>query len=163
MTTWNSDIYLGQTGTAGASANAASKYPTQQNEQGKLRITLVPYTLSTESTNDIIRLTRVKPGTKILSTVSRIVCEDPGTALTLDIGFASNPDALCDGAALTTAHDVTWTGAPSTTVVANQYVPAAIAVTADTATDVDIYATVVLATAPTAGAKILFQIAWLEP
>ncbi len=89
-----------------------------------------------------------------MAAVSRLVCEDPGTALTLDIGFASNPDALADAIALTTAHDVAWTA--NGTVTAQQYVPVAIAKGDET-----ISATVDTATSLTTGAKLLFLVAYV--
>lgn len=156
MATFNSGLYGKQVGSAGASP--AGTYPLAKFAAGKLRYAVALVTLAgTEAANDIINLARLKPGAVVLPSESRIICEDPGTALTLDIGFASNDDALCDGAALTTAHDVTFTGAPSVTAVAQQYNPVALA-----AGDEVIFATVKVATSPTAGAKVLVLIAYLD-
>jgi len=156
MPTFNSDNYAAQVGSAGASPAAA--YPLAKNIAGKLRYAVIPYALAgTEIANDIINLVRFKVGSKVISSLSRIVCEDPGTALTIDIGFASNADALCDGAALTTAHDVSFTGAASVTAVAAQYIPVDIA-----SGDEVIFATVKTATTLTAGAKLLFLIAYVD-
>lgn len=153
MPTFNSAIYGKQNGTG-----ASPLYPKAKEANGKLRFAAVPYALAgTEVANDIINLVRLKPGAVPMPSLSRIVCEDPGTALTLDIGFTSNPDALCDGAALTTAHDVSFTGAASVTAVAAQYVPAELAVG-----DEVIFATVKTATTLTANAKLLFLIAYLD-
>lgn len=158
MTAFSSSIYTGQTGTAGASANAASGFPLAQMAQGKLRYTIVQYALGAESTNDTINLCKLRIGAKVIPSMSKIVCEDPGTALTLDIGHAGNTDAYCDGAALTTAHDDFWTKLPSVTAVAAQYVPEAV-----TAGNETVLATVVLATALTSAAKVTFYVAWIEP
>lgn len=156
MPTFNSTRYTSQVGSAGGSPS--SGYPLAKFSAGKERIAVVPYTLvGTEAANDIINLIRLKAGAVVIPSECRIVCEDPGTALTIDVGFASNDDALCDGAALTTAHDVSFTGAPSVTAVAAQYVPAALA-----AGDEVIFATVKTATSLTAGAKLLFIIAYLD-
>lgn len=156
MPTFNSPRYASQVGSAGGSP--ASGYPLAKLSAGKKRIAVVPYTLAgTEAASDIINLIRLKPGAVVIPSESRIVCEDPGTALTIDVGFASNDDALCDGAALTTAHDVTFTSAASVTATAQQYVPAALAVG-----DEVIFATVRTATSLTAGAKLLFLIAYLD-
>lgn len=156
MPTFNTSRYSAQIGSAGASPAAA--FPLAEFIGGKLRYAVIEYALAgTEVANDLINLVRLKRGAVPIPALSRIVCEDPGTALTIDIGFASNDDALCDGAALTTAHDVSFTGAPSVTAVAAQYVPAAIA-----AGDEVIFATVKTATALTAGAKLLFLIAYVD-
>lgn len=153
MPTFNSTAYGKQIG-----AGASPIYPEAKRTSGKLRFAVVEYALAgTEVADDIINLIRLKAGAVVVPSLCRIVCEDPGTALTLDIGFASNVDALCDGAALTTAHDVTFTGAASVTAVAAQYVPAALAVG-----DELIFATVKVATTLTAAAKLLFLIAYLD-
>ena len=156
MATFNSTRYTGQVGTAGGSP--ASGYPLAKFTAGVTRTAVIPYTLvGTEAANDIINLVRLKAGAVVLPSECRIVCEDPGTALTIDVGFASNDDALCDGAALTTAHDVTFTTAASVTAVAQQYVPAPLATG-----DEVIFATVRTATSLTAGAKLLITIAFLD-
>lgn len=156
MATFNSTRYTSQVGTAGGSP--ASGYPLAKFANGKHRISVVPYTLAgTEAANDIINLIRLKAGAVVVPCECRILCEDPGTALTIDIGFASNDDALLDGAALTTAHDVSFTGAPSVTATAAQYNPTALAVG-----DEVIFATVKTATSLTTGAKLLFLISYLD-
>lgn len=157
MPSFNTPLYNAQIGTAGQTP--AVSYPLAEYVAGKVRYAIVPYSLAgTEATNDLLYLVKLKIGAVVIPSLSRIVCEDPGTALTLDIGFLSNPDALCDGAALTTAHDVSFTLAPSVTATAAQYVPVPIASSADSV----IYATIVLATVPTAGAKLLFLIAYVD-
>jgi hypothetical protein len=157
MATFNSTKYTKQVGSAGTSPGAG--YPLAQDTEGSLRYAAIPYVLvGTEAANDIINLVKLPKGVVVHPAASRIVCEDPGTALTIDIGFASNDDALCDGAALTTAHDVTFTGAASVTAVAAQYTPAALA-----AGDETIFATVKTATSLTAGARLLFLIAYTKP
>jgi hypothetical protein len=157
MSTFASALYTGQTGSAGASQNAAAGYPSAQMDSGKLRYTIVQYALGAESTNDTINLCRLPLGAKVLPTFSKIECEDPGTALTLDIGDAGDADRYLDGAALTTAHTAVFPSLPSTTAVAAQTVPYAIA-----AGNEVVKATVVLATALTSAAKITFYIAWVE-
>ena len=149
MPTFNSAVYTAQ------SSNHA--WPSQQDVQAKLRYATVAYALvGTETAADIINLAILPRGAKVIPSLSRVVCEDPGTALTVDIGFASNDDALADGLALTTAHDVAFTA--NGTATAAQYAPAALA-----AGDERIFATVKTATDLTASAKLLFQIAYLEP
>lgn len=162
MTTWNSTLYTGQTGSAGASLNASSSFPMAQKESGKLRYSDVTYALNgNESANDIINIVELKPGAFLVPSLCRIVCEDPGTALTLDIGDAVTADRYMDGGALTTAHDTSFTAAPSVTATAAWYTPYAI-VGGTTPTTV-IKAKVITATALTAAAKVRFLIAWQEP
>lgn len=153
MPTFNTTAYGKQIG-----AGASPIYPEAKLTSGKLRYAAIEYALAgTEIANDIINLIRLKAGAVVVPQLSRITCQDPGTALTLDIGFASNDDALCDGAALTTAHDVSFTGAPSVTAVAAQYNPAPLAVG-----DELIFATVKTATTLTAGAKLCILLAYLD-
>jgi len=154
MPTFNSTRYTAQIGAAGASPSAA--FPLSKFITGKMRFATIPYTLvGTEAANDIINLVQLKEGAVVYPSSSRVVCEDPGTALTIDIGFASNDDALTDGLALTTAHDLTFTAGGTAT--AQQYVPVALA-----HADRLIFATVKTATALTAGAKLLFLIAYAD-
>lgn len=157
MATFNSTRYGLQIGSAGASP--AAGFPLSEYIGGKLRFAVIEYALAgTETANDIINLVRLKRGAVVLPSFSRIVHQDCGDALTLDIGFASNDDALCDGAALgTNAGDVTFTGAGSVTATAQQYNPATIA-----SGDEVIFATVKTATNLTAGAKLLFLIAYVD-
>lgn len=157
MPTFNSTRYASQVGAAGASPSAG--YPLSEYIAGKLRFAVIPYALAgTEAANDIINIARLKVGAVVLPSYSRIVHEDIGDALTLDVGFASNDDALCDGAALgTNAGDVTFTGAGSVTATAQQYVPTTIA-----AGDEVIFATVKTATNIVAGKKLLFLLAYLD-
>lgn len=154
MPTFNSTRYTAQVGSAGGSP--ASAYPLAEFTAGKLRYATIPYSLvGTEAANDIINLVQLKRGAVVIPSLSRIVCEDPGTALTIDVGFASNDDALCDGIALTTAHDLAFTAGG--TVVAAQYVPVPLVYE-----DRNIFVTVRTATALTAGAKLLFLIAFVD-
>ena len=156
MATFNSTNYGKQVGSAGASPSAS--YPLAKFIAGKVRYAIIPYVLAgTEAANDIINIVRLKVGAVVIPSLSHIVCEDPGTALTIDIGFASNVDALCDGAALTTAHDVSFTGAASVTATAQQYTPVALA-----SGDEVIFATVKTATSLTAAAKLLFLVAYVD-
>ncbi len=153
MPTFNSTLYNQQLGVG-----ATPSYPQAKLQNGKLRYMSVLYPLAgTEIANDIINLGRLKAGAIVVPSLSRIVCEDPGTALTIDIGFASNDDALCDGAALTTAHDVSFTGAPSVTAVAAQYTPTPLA-----AGDELLFITVKTATSLTAAAKLLIEVAYID-
>lgn len=156
MPTFSSSMYTGQIGAAGSSLNAPTAFPLGRDAQGALQCLRIEYALSTEATADVINLGVLPIGAKVLPSFCRIVCEDPGTALTLDIGDVLDTDRYCDGAALTTAHDVSFTGAPSVTAVAAQYVPYEVV-------DGSKYLTaqVVLATALTNAAKITFYIVFV--
>lgn len=154
MPTFLTSRFSKQTGSAGSSPSAG--YPLAEYIAGKVRYAIIPYALAgTEIATDIIKLARLKVGAVPIPSLSRVVCEDPGTALTIDIGYASNPDALSDGLALTTAHDLAFTAGG--TAVAEQYVPAPLA-----EADIDIIVTVMTATVLTAGAKLLFLIAYVD-
>ena len=154
MPTFNTSRFTAQTGAAGASPSAA--YQLSKFTQGKIRYASIPYALAgTEAAADVINLVRLKEGAVVIPSLSRVVCQDPGTALTLDIGFASHTDALSDGLVLTTAHDLAFTAGG--TAVAAQYVPAPLEYA-----DRDIIATVTVATSLTVGAKLLFLIAYVD-
>lgn len=154
--TFNSAKYTKQVGAAGSSASI--NYPLSKFVAGKLRYAVIEYALAgTEVATDIINLVRLKAGAVVIASLSILKCEDPGTALTLDIGFASNDDALLDGAALTTAHDLAFTKHASVTATANDFTPTALA-----AGDEVIFATVKTATTLTVGAKLLFLIAYVD-
>ena len=157
MPSFNSSRYAAQVGASGGSPGAG--WPLAEFIGGKLRFAVIEYALAgTETANDTINLARLKVGAVVIPSLSRIVHQDCGDALTIDIGFLSNDDALCDGAALgTNAGDVTFTGAGSVTATAQQYNPVAIA-----SGDEVIFATVKTATNLTAGAKLLFLIAYLD-
>jgi len=151
--TFNTTTYGKQLGTG-----ATPLLPDASIVNGKLRFAAIEYALAgTEVATDIINLVRLKAGVRIVPALSRIVCEDPGTALTLDIGFASNDDAILDGGALSTAHNVDLIAAASATGTATWYNLAKL----DEGDEL-IFATVKTATTITAGAKLLFLIAYLD-
>ncbi len=156
MATFNTAKYTKQVGAAGSSASA--NYPLAKFITGKERTAIIEYALAgTEVASDIINLVRLHAGAVVLASKCILKCEDPGTALTIDIGFASNDDAILDGAALTTAHDLPFTKHASVTATANDLVPAALA-----AGDEVLFATVKTATTLTVGAKLLFLITYVE-
>jgi hypothetical protein len=155
MPTFNSTRYTAQVGSAGSSG--AVNYPLAKYVDSPVYTAEIPYTVvGTEAAADLINLVKLKAGDVVIPSLCRIVNEDVGDALTLDIGFASNEDAILDGGALgTNAGDFIFTAATSGTVTAQQYVPVVLA-----AGDEVIYATVKTATSLTAGAKVLFIIAY---
>lgn len=158
MASFSSSIYTGQLGSAGSSLNAASGFPLKRDAQGNLECLRVEYALAgTEATGDTLNLGILPIGAKVIPSLSKIVCEDPGTALTVSVGDSTVAARYCNGAALTTAHDDFFTKLPSVTAVAAQYVPVEITDSLKT-----LVATLVLVTAPTAGAKITFYIVFVD-
>ncbi len=155
MASFNTDLYGDQVGAAGSSP--AASYPLAKSVGGKLRFAVVTYALAgTETASDTINLVRLKKGAVPVPALSRVVHEDIGDALTIDVGFTSNDDALADGIALgTNAGDVAFTA--NGTATAAQYVPAEIATG-----DEVIFATVRTATNIVAGKKLLFLVAYLD-
>ncbi len=150
MSSFNSSVYAGQ------QAKLTLAWPTNQSLGACLQFATVPYALAgTEAANDTINLCTLPVGSKVIPSLSRVVCQDPGTALTLHIGTASDNDSLSATLALTTAHDLAFTGG---TAVAAQYVPVALA-----SGDETIIATVAVATSLTTGAKLLFLVAYTTP
>lgn len=153
MASFNSPFYGKQVGAAGTSP--ASSYPLAPSA---IRFIPIEYTLAgTEAANDTINLFRAQVGSTLIPSLCRITCEDPGTALTIDIGDAGDSDRYLDGAALTTAHDLTFGALASVTATAAQYRPVKI-----TDANKDIVATVMTATSLTAGAKLLILLAFLD-
>lgn len=54
--------------------------------------------LGTETATQTVQIgQKIPEGWVPIKEMSYVVCEDPGTTLTLDIGWAGNPDGLCDG------------------------------------------------------------------
>jgi hypothetical protein len=149
----NSTVIVKQLGTAGASPSAT--YPSVNAVGGKLRIAVVPYLVSaTLATNDTINLVSLPSGATVLPHLSYVIAEDPGTALTIDIGFASNLDALSDGLDLAAGGNVAFTAGGTAT--AQQFAPVPLAKGDET-----IIVDCKLVTSVTAGKKITFFIAYL--
>lgn len=63
--------------------------------------TRVSYLLdTTESATDTINLAVLPVGATLIPELCTVYCADPGTTLTLDVGYAANPDAYADGIVL---------------------------------------------------------------
>jgi hypothetical protein len=132
------------------------RLPNPNQAGGGVQMAVVPYALvATEAANDIINLCILPAGAILLPGLSFVDCEDPGTTLTADIGYASNPDALADGITLSNGGHVLFT---SGTMPSDALVPAALA-----AADIAIYATVATASTLTAAKKVVFNIAYKVP
>lgn len=162
MATFNTTMYSAQIGTAGASANAASTFPYAKNAFGKLRIIQVPYALAgTEAANDIINLSLLKPGDRVISGLSKVICEDPGTTLTLSVGDASDRARYSGTIVLSSGGSVEFSSVAGTDL----YVPTDVAATAaatligGSSNQTQLTAKVIAANTLTAAAKLLFLIA----
>ena len=103
-----------------------------------------PATPTVDDTLTLVPKELIPPGAIFEPAACWVFCEtDPGTALTLDVGFASNPDALADALALTTA------GTTGGVVPFDESgtVPAALADLTVVTTPEDVYATGKVSTA----------------
>lgn len=162
MATFSSTLYTAQAGAAGASLNASANFPRARDARGKLRIVQVPYALAgTEAANDFIRLTILDPNDRVIAGLSRVVCEDPGTTLTLQVGDGSNVDRYAGTLVLSSGGIVEFGSVAGDDL----YVPTDVVVTNPPATPESstdqtvVRAKVIAASTLTAGAKLLFLIA----
>lgn len=85
-----------------AAANVAS---------GDLECLVVQYPLSSgteEVANDVINLAKLPVGSIVIPALCSVHCADPGTTLTLDVGYAANPDAYADGITLSSGGHINF-------------------------------------------------------
>lgn len=113
------------------------------------------YTLvGTEAANDTITLGYLPTGACILPQLSYLTRRsDPGTTLTLDVGYTTDADYFADGVVC----DAAGTSVFTTPAVPGQ-VSAPVTFTAPTA----IIVTVAAATSPTANAVLEFLVAFID-
>jgi hypothetical protein len=148
MANFKSNVIVIQEG-ADASAQAQPS-----NYVGKLPLfhTCTYTLLSTEVANDTIQLMDLPAECVLIPQLSSVTCSDPGTALTLDIGDAADPDRYAVGISLSNGGQV---GFGSTTAVAagitTPFLPAATS---------RVYATVKTATTLTPGTVLNFLVAF---
>jgi hypothetical protein len=165
MATLSTTLYTAQLGSAGASTNAGANFPLAKNAYGKLRIVQVPYPLlSTEAANDILNLTILKAGARVIAGLSKVICEDPGTTLTVSVGDASDRARYSGTIVLSAGGSVEFSSVAGTDL----YVPTDIASTTaattigDSANQTVITAKVIAAGTLTAAAKLLFLLAVVD-
>jgi hypothetical protein len=118
-----------------------------------------PLTAGTdEAAADLINLCRLPVGAIPIPELSFLTCiGDPGTAFTVDVGTAANPDGWGDGVALTATGKVEFTAAAHTAPEWLTPTP----LVADTGQKTAlVYATVVTSTSPTAGIVLIFTLAY---
>jgi hypothetical protein len=157
MANLNTSLYAAQSGIAGQSLNVGT--PLAKNAYGKHRIVQIPYVMTgLEATNDILRLTVLKPGARVIAALSKVVGEALGTALTVSVGDASNATRYSGVLALTAVHDIAFTSVPGT----DAYAPTDVAIVPGGADQTVVTAKIVLATAPTALKKVLFLLAVVD-
>lgn len=137
-----------------------ARLPAPNQAGGGVQCAVVPYALDgDEAANDTINLCTLPAGAIPIPGLSFVDAEIPasgdGAALTADVGYASNPDALADGIALTSGGHVPFT---SGTMPADVLAPSALG-----ASDTTLVAKVVSATGLTEGKKLVFHIAYKIP
>lgn len=114
MATYESTFYATQKPTrANTSRQAAANIAS-----GDLEVAVFQYALSSgteEVANDVILLGIIPVGSIVVPSLCSVYCADPGTTLTLDVGYVDNPDAYADGIALSSGGRVEFTSgtAPS--------------------------------------------------
>src|SRR5688572_15973596 len=118
-----------------------TRLPNPNQAGGTVQLAVVPYTTDGEELeDDIINLCILPAGAIPIPGLSFLEQEDPSTgAVTIDVGFASDPDALADGMDCAAAGHIAFTSAA---VPASGLAPAALA-----ATDTTITATIATAAA----------------
>jgi len=128
---------------------------------GEVEFAVIPYVLTSgtdEAANDTINLCILPAGCIPIPQLSSITCDvDPGTAFTVDVGTAANTDGWGDGVALTDKGKVEFCATAHTAPA--WLVPTPLV--ADTGSgNAIVYATVMTATAPVAGAILNFTLAY---
>jgi len=118
MAIWQSSLYTTQVPALGKSE--AVQYPLAKNARGKLRIVQIPYTLvGTEAANDLIYLTMLQPGDRVLPQYSKVTGQNPGTTLTIQIGDSVTVNRYSGTLTLSgAATDLFFSSTPGTTLYA---------------------------------------------
>ena len=131
-----------------ADANVAS---------GEVEVAVIPYALSgSEAASDTIDLCLLPKDCIPVPALSYVVCDNPGTALVIDIGTAEDADGWADGMVLSAGGEVKANSA------ANSAWNAATKLAADDTTDnnTKVFATVQTANSLTADADLYFVLAF---
>lgn len=140
--------YTAQVGTAGDSQWVSA--PKAQN----IHYVRVPYALAgTEGAADTLNLYRARKGWKLIPELSKIIHDDCGTTLTIDIGDATDADRYADGV------DLAGSDSPSEfcTPAIPDAVPNPYSITE---ANQDIVVTIATASTPTASADVVFVLAF---
>jgi hypothetical protein len=98
MADFYSDIAEAQNTAASQFGNAA---PTPGLVSGELQFARATVTLAgTETASDTIYLVKLPKGARVIPHLCNIVCDDPGTTLTGNVGDAADPDRYGSAIAL---------------------------------------------------------------
>lgn len=151
MATFTSDI-----AAAFATNRLSTGVRNGDDANGKLTVATAQVTLtSATAAADILNIIPaglLPEGAVVVPQLSSVTCSDPGTTLTLDVGYAANPDAYADGIVLSAGGQIAFTSGTK---------PAAVA-TPNRIVDEDdaIYATVASADTITNNTVLTFLIAY---
>lgn len=97
-----------------AGASQATAYKSPNAAFGKHHIVPVEFAVPSASlpaAGDIIRLCKLNPGARVIAGLSRVICEDPGTTLTMLVGDLSNPKRYSGALVLSAASSTVGGGA----------------------------------------------------
>jgi hypothetical protein len=151
MATFNSTLV-----TADAARLMSAGLRDGDDANGKLTVATANVTLtSATAANDILNIIPaglLPIGAVVVPQLCSVTSADPGTTLTLDIGYAANPDAYADGITLSAGGQIAFT---SGTLPAAVTTPVRITGAADA-----IYATVMTANTVTDATVLTFIIAY---
>lgn len=133
-----------------------SRLAAPNGASGEIQVAVVEYTTAgSEAATDKINLCVLPAGAVPLPHLSSIMCADPGTTLTIDVGTAANADGWFDGIDVKAGGIFT----PAAGTLPAWIAPTAI--TADTgSTNAVVYATLAAAETVTANVKIYFALAY---
>ena len=130
-----------------------SRLPLPNQAGGAVQMAVIHCVLGAGAAADIIELCYLPVGAIPIPGLSFVDAEDCGTTLTLDVGWAENPDGWADGIDIAAAGKVqftTGTQLPSNLVA--EAIPSAL-----------IYATVATSGTPTTTADLVFHLAYKLP
>lgn len=157
MATYESAFYATQKPTrANTSRQAAANVAS-----GDVEVAVFQYPLSSgteEVANDVILLGILPVGAIVIPALSSVYCADPGTTLTLDVGFEGNPDAFADGITLSSGGRVEFTSGTAPSALTPEPITVG-----TTYPDGTVYATVASASTLTDAVVLTFTIAYKRP
>ena len=157
MPTYESAFYATQKPTrANTSRQAAANVAS-----GDLEVATFQYALSSgtqEVANDLILLGILPVGAIVVPALCSVYSADPGTTLTLDVGYEGNPDAFADGIVLSAGGRVEFTSGTAPSGLTPEPITEG-----TTYPDGTVYATVASASTLTDAVVLTFTIAYKRP
>lgn len=156
MATFESTFYATQKPTrANTSRQAAAN-----TASGDIEVAQFSYTLAgTEAANDVIILGILPVGAIVVPALCSVYSADPGTTLTLDVGYENNTDAFADGIVLSAGGEIKFNSGTAPSALT----PEPITDTGTTYPDGTVLATVASANTLTASVVLYFTIAYKRP